>query len=676
MSTNASAFDTTAAFNFYFGFNRKPFPTRFDSECFCSNPRYDIIYNHLSDGIRQHQGVTALTGEAGTGKTFMLRKLMQDAGEDVIFVFHNYFTDLNFDDLLGTICEELNLATAGSSRLEKLNALSEFLNTCLATNKSAVLVIDEAHKLDDKVIHYLFDLSGLGSKNGCFLQVLLSGLPLLGEKLNHCKATYPLKIEVSEKHLEPFTDAEVAGYIRQQLQFAGGLDNDLFPEAVLSSIACYVRVPRLINMFCDHALRLAQEDKQTRISPEMISEIAELTLLSNLENHKPVSPGYDAVPPVTIQNSETSSPTAGTFVQTGLQFISKPKRALVPVTLKSPNALDGTAERIGTLPTVTPKRAAIDGGNRRPQRRLIWAALLLMIAIGATGGYAVQQRYGLNELAVAANQALENFRQNTPPPSPPEPAAESPDMTSVAAGSGRFDEISVTAKRTLEAFETQWSSMASKIMAKVEALKADTLMPPPSPRSIQDTPAQSQAADIASMEVPPVTYPLEAGIFFEPLSDIDLNPPPPPALEEISEPVAPKSNGSQGKLQNEIARLLALAEASRRDYRLTTPANDSAVYYYRKVLQLDPKNPYARRGFSKVVNAYRNLAWQHLRRDQYGRARMFVNRGLALAPNNTQLLTLQQRVNREAASRRVGSFPSGRINYRYSYADEQGFNRK
>ena len=129
-------------------------------------------------------------------------------------------------------------------------------------------------------------------------------------------------------------------------------------------------------------------------------------------------------------------------------------------------------------------------------------------------------------------------------------------------------------------------------------------------------------------------------------------------------------------MQNEIERLLALAEVSRRDYRLTTPANDSAIYYYRRVLQLDPKNPDARRGFSKVVNAYRNLAQENVRRNQFGRARIFIERGLALAPNNPRLLALLKQVKREAGNHSVSPLPSEPIGNSYIYSQEQGFNRK
>ena len=653
MSTNATAFDATAAFNSYFGFNRKPFPTRFDSEFFCLNPRYVIIYDYLLAGIRHHQGMMALTGEAGTGKTFMLRKLMQDTGEDVTFVFYNYFTDLDFDDLLCIICEYLDLTTHSSNRLDELNALSEFLNTCFETSKSAALIIDEAHKLDDDVLNQLFTLSGSGFKDGRSLQVLLSGLPLLGEKLRNCKAIHPLMVDIPEKRLEPFTDTEVATFVRHQLQTAGGPNKDLFPQAVLKSIACHARVPRLINKFCDRALRLARENTQTQISPALISEIAEEILLSDSDGYNPLSSLDDSFPPAAPRVSDIRRPVAGPSAKAGVQALPGSNREVMPVILDKPGVSHKAAGRIVVPAPETPKPAAMDGKTRRARHWRNWAASLLIISTAAAGSYALQQRYGLGEIAAGAKQVLGV--------SQPETIPESANMVNAVETPVLFKEISDAAKQTLKIIASQWPSLTSRMMANAQALKPDTHLPP------------IEFADMASVELMPVTTDLrKVDVFLESGIDVDLNFLPPPVMEDGLESAAPE----HAKLQNEIERLLALAEVSRRDYRLTTPANDSAIYYYRRVLQLDPKNPDARRGFSKVVNAYRNLAQENVRRNQFGRARIFIERGLALAPNNPRLLALLKQVKREAGNHSVSPLPSEPIGNSYIYSQEQGFNRK
>ena len=459
---------------------------RFDSEFFWTNPSYDIIYNHLLNGIHQHQGVMALTGEAGTGKTFLLRELMQAADTDIQFIFYNYFSNLDFDDLLAVVCGELGLIPQAPSRAYKLKALTDYLNNCFYKGITIALLIDEAHNLDEDVVNHLVSLSKSGFKDGRSLQIILSGLPLLGEKLRYWKTLHPIMSDVLENRLEPLTPTEVAAFVRHQLQIAGATDMDLFPEPVLTSIAHHVRVPRLINMFCDRALQMAQAANETRISPAMIDEVANEVLLSEPKSHEHHEPTSILFIPPTPPKPQLRESSVNRFFQTEAQTADHSDRTIAAVSLDKTDVTEeikiNVTEEIKTDVTEqTEKRfvihfrqsfvaESIGDTEQRPWRRhiQIGGVLLLLISIGVAGSYALQRGFG-------------------------------------------SDMIPDEARQMLELINHRWSSLSSEITSFALAQKAEPPQPPTAPENIpqdvQPPPGTSAIPKTAAEVQPAVALP-------------------------------------------------------------------------------------------------------------------------------------------------------------------------
>src|SRR5712691_5542422 len=110
----------------HFGLREQPFHVTPDPRFFYPSPAYQEAYASLLYGIRERKGFIVLTGEVGTGKTTLLRKLMNHPEENVRLVFF-YITTLTFEELVSFACEELGLPVKGSGRLQKIQALNEFL---------------------------------------------------------------------------------------------------------------------------------------------------------------------------------------------------------------------------------------------------------------------------------------------------------------------------------------------------------------------------------------------------------------------------------------------------------------------------------------------------------------------------------------------------------------------
>ncbi len=131
-------------------------------------------------------------------------------------------------------------------------------------------------------------------------------------------------------------------------------------------------------------------------------------------------------------------------------------------------------------------------------------------------------------------------------------------------------------------------------------------------------------------------------------------PPEPPAAPP--EPHADQSAANPADADNAIdpvAALLTQAQEALRKYRLTSPKNASAYYYYKQALKLEPNNRKARNGIRSIASRYATLAKKALKKGHEDKAKTFVKRGLRLNPANKTLLAVQQQLNELAAARQA-----------------------
>ena len=130
-------------------------------------------------GILANKRLLVLAGEAGTGKTTLLRKLMEKLRGAVRFVYLNY-ANLQFDDLLGLICNNLGVVAAPGDRMA---VLTRFLAQQRKAHGSVVLVVDEAQNLPPQVFDHLHPFIGGETSRPPLLPILLAGQLGLLERL-------------------------------------------------------------------------------------------------------------------------------------------------------------------------------------------------------------------------------------------------------------------------------------------------------------------------------------------------------------------------------------------------------------------------------------------------------------------------------------------------------------
>jgi general secretion pathway protein A len=261
-------------YNSYFGFREKPFNATPDPRFFYTNPVYQEAYATLVCGIRERKGFIVLTGEAGTGKTTLLRRLMDNVEGTVRCVFF-YNTNLTFEELLTFTCDELSLPVKGRKRLAKIQALNDFLIAQLKRGGTAAILIDEAQNLSEDVLENLRLLSNLETGSEKLLQIVLVGQPELESLLDQPKLRQLKQRVTLHCQLDRLKEREVPAYIEYRLRTVGYERNNIFTRDSFEPIAGYSKgVPRLINVICDNALQVAYASSAKKITGAVIGEVA------------------------------------------------------------------------------------------------------------------------------------------------------------------------------------------------------------------------------------------------------------------------------------------------------------------------------------------------------------------------------------------------------------------
>ena len=268
----------------FFNLREMPFTITPDPAYLYLSPRHQEALGHLLYGTGQYGGFVQLTGEVGTGKTTIVRTLLEQKLTDVdVAMIHN--PSQNEIEFVQSICDELGVdyprEGAGNTLKTLVDALNAHLLKTHAAGKRTVLIIDEAQNLPRDVLEQVRLLTNLETHKEKLLRIMLIGQPELVELLARPDLRQLASRITARYHLVPLTDAETAEYIRHRLRVAGTTE-ELFPPVAVREIHRATRgVPRLINVLCDRALLGAYSQGLRRVTPEIVRRAASESLGSS-----------------------------------------------------------------------------------------------------------------------------------------------------------------------------------------------------------------------------------------------------------------------------------------------------------------------------------------------------------------------------------------------------------
>jgi general secretion pathway protein A len=261
----------------FYGLSRNPFEISPDPYFFYPTPRHNEALANLNYGVQRRKGVVVVTGEVGTGKTLLVRCLLDSLNRNQIAFAYVFNPRLSVPDFLRYVLTDLRLPMSGRTKSEMLAYLNSYLIARFRRGTTAVLVVDEAQLLSWELLEEVRLLTNLETSQQKLLQIVLVGQPELDRRLDspHLRQ---LKQRVGLRcSLEPLGIDELRGYVLRRLELAGANSHggSIFSDGAIAAIHKYSRgIPRLINTLCENSLVSGYARQSKEIGENIVKEVA------------------------------------------------------------------------------------------------------------------------------------------------------------------------------------------------------------------------------------------------------------------------------------------------------------------------------------------------------------------------------------------------------------------
>ena len=258
----------------FYNFNERPFDLT-------PNPKYLVLtdvhreaLSNLEYAISGRKGITVLIGEAGSGKTTLIRTAIARQ-PDRVHCVHVQNPALTRTEFVETLAVRFALSPAArTSKAALLNELELLLRRRAQSGESTVLIVDEAQSLPLDLLEELRLLVNIETNERKLLSMVLAGQPELANRLNE-EGLRQLKQRVELRcELRPLTMLETMAYIAGRIKAAGGQDARVFTREAMMTMHEYARgIPRTINVLADNALLSGFALQQRPVTRQLVAEV-------------------------------------------------------------------------------------------------------------------------------------------------------------------------------------------------------------------------------------------------------------------------------------------------------------------------------------------------------------------------------------------------------------------
>ena len=258
----------------FYRLREKPFSILPDPELIYWGHTHRLAYAMLEFGLMNSAGFTVITGEIGSGKTTLIRRLLRKLDPRLtVGLISN--TRPGSRDLLCWIMMALNQPFENVSYVALYQQFQKFLAKEYANHRRTVLIIDEAQNLGTEALEELRMLSNINADKDQLLQLILTGQPQLRDLLQKPELAQFAQRVSADFHLVSLQPEEVSEYIAYRLQAVGGDPRLFTPEACWLIAQASHGLPRSINVLCDTAMVYGFSAGAPSIAGEIVRAVIE-----------------------------------------------------------------------------------------------------------------------------------------------------------------------------------------------------------------------------------------------------------------------------------------------------------------------------------------------------------------------------------------------------------------
>jgi type II secretory pathway predicted ATPase ExeA len=256
----------------HFGLTAKPFAMTPDPEFLYPSRQHAMAMTMLEYGLESQAAFCMLTGDIGSGKTTLIRKLLRQLGEQVVVGLISN-THTRFSSIHRWALSSLGVKVVDESAIAAYEALVDALIGEYGRGRRTLLILDEAQNLSAEVLEELRLLSNINSEKDLVVQILLVGQPELRTTLSRPDLRQFAQCVSVDYQLHPLDRAETHAYILHRLKVAGRTAPLFTAEAIEFVFARTHGVPRLVNLLCDYALVYAYAEQRKVIELDLVAQI-------------------------------------------------------------------------------------------------------------------------------------------------------------------------------------------------------------------------------------------------------------------------------------------------------------------------------------------------------------------------------------------------------------------
>ncbi len=258
----------------HYNFTEKPFQITTDPKFIWLGEKHLEALSTLKYGIVENKGFLLLTGDVGTGKTILINCLVSKLDiKATIATIPD--PDLEILDFFNSLADSFKINKKFKSKGDFLVHLKDFLNKAHADNKNVLLIIDEAQRLNHKLLEEIRLLSNIELYSKKLINIFFVGQDEFNDILME-ERNRAVRQRISVRYnIDPLTVGETGEFIKHRLKVVGAKENIFSTRAIREIYLFSNGYPRLINVMCDHALLTGYTKGIKKIDAKIIKECAE-----------------------------------------------------------------------------------------------------------------------------------------------------------------------------------------------------------------------------------------------------------------------------------------------------------------------------------------------------------------------------------------------------------------